>query len=226
MIQFSSLTTPPFFVDGIAEIQVVAIKLLSTIFSKSAFLRKNIIFDLLNSLHRLPSSKNPKNCYRLSSNEYISNFTILILQLVQSVVKLPPLYKKSHAVDEGGEGTEELGPVDDKVVLDSYEEAKMMTAYFLTGFLSRCSLYLSLAIQREVIDNNFCRCTKAEEIYKRLFVQFLQELLCTLYRPEWPVSELLITVLGSILVKVSDLTSLRLILKDKIIHLVYAHERR
>lgn len=46
------------------------------------------------------------------------------------------------------------------------------------------------------------RCAaKSEENYRQLFEQFLQDVLAALYRPAWPVAELMLTVLGNLLVK-------------------------
>lgn len=91
MIQLSSLSTPLFFVDNIPDLQFQCMKLLPIIFAKSKFLRKNILMDLLNSLHRLPSNRNNKNSYRLgtlNNTEFISNFSALVLLLIQSTVKV------------------------------------------------------------------------------------------------------------------------------------------
>lgn len=44
--------------------------------------------DLLSSVHRLPPTKTSKNSYRMTADEWISNMTVLIMQLVQSVVKV------------------------------------------------------------------------------------------------------------------------------------------
>ncbi|KAI1712006.1 HEAT repeat associated with sister chromatid cohesion domain-containing protein [Ditylenchus destructor] len=184
IIQLSTLATPPFFIDNIAEVQVQSIKLLSTIFSKSPFLRKHIIDDLLNSLHRLPSTKNQRNSYRLGGNDYITNFTVLILQLLQSAVKLPFHNKRSGHLSEDISGGEDMildEQLDDRVVLDSYKDAESLAKYFLYHFLTRCT-------------------AKSEDDYRRLFEQFLQEVLMALYRPEWPIAELVLSVLGCLLV--------------------------
>lgn len=46
------------------------------------------------------------------------------------------------------------------------------------------------------------RCTlKGEEDYRPLFENFVQDLLSTVNKPEWPASELLLSLLGKILVK-------------------------
>lgn len=47
-----------------------------------------------------------------------------------------------------------------------------------------------------------CRCTtKGEEDYRPLFENFVQDLLSTVNKPEWPSSELLLSLLGRILVR-------------------------
>ncbi|VDK72975.1 unnamed protein product, partial [Onchocerca ochengi] len=44
-------------------------------------------------------------------------------------------------------------------------------------------------------------CTaKSEEDYRRLFDQFVHDLLTALYKPEWPAAEMLLTLLGNVLV--------------------------
>ncbi|KAL3116765.1 hypothetical protein niasHT_004266 [Heterodera trifolii] len=196
LVQLCSLGHPAFFVDGVPELQMQAIKLLPTIFAKCPAQRKPLLFDLINSLHRLPPTRqqqNLRNIYRLSATEYISNFTVLILQLIQSVVQLPTRkypqhhHHHNHGASEGGgrrsrrsstEGGEDLN---DRQVLDSYEEAKRMAAYFLGGFLGKCT-------------------ARSEDDYRRLFEQFLQDIMVALYRPLWPVTELFVTVLGNLLV--------------------------
>lgn len=41
---------------------------------------------------------------------------------------------------------------------------------------------------------------KDEEDYRPLFENFLQDLLVTLNRPDWPAAEVLLTLLGKLLV--------------------------
>ena len=88
MFQLSSLCTPPFFIENVPEVQMQAIKLLPIIFAKCAPLRKTLLYDLLNSLHRLSPQRNMRNSYRISATESIGNFTVLILQLVQATVQV------------------------------------------------------------------------------------------------------------------------------------------
>uniref|UniRef100_A0A7E4ZYF2 Nipped-B protein n=1 Tax=Panagrellus redivivus TaxID=6233 RepID=A0A7E4ZYF2_PANRE len=176
VVQLSTMANAPFFVDSIGEIHMASIQLLSIIFRKYEDLRAGIIHELLMSVHNIPSNKNPKNCYRLSNNEYIHNFTVLLLQLVQSVVVIPPI--KRNAEGEKEPVTEE----DDSLIVASVNEAKKWAGVFLNRFLHRCT-------------------AKAEEDYRRRFETFLHDLLSALYRPDWPAAELMLTVLGNLLVQ-------------------------
>uniref|UniRef100_A0AC35FYQ6 Nucleolar complex-associated protein 3 N-terminal domain-containing protein n=1 Tax=Panagrolaimus sp. PS1159 TaxID=55785 RepID=A0AC35FYQ6_9BILA len=171
----STMASTPFFVDGIGQIQMASIQLLSVIFRKYETFRHDIMKELLFSIHQLPPAKNLKNCYRLSSNEYVHNFTVLILQLIQSVVIIPARKRSDDGDDE--KPTDE----DDTFIDGCFKEAKKWAVTFLKSFLHKCT-------------------AKAEEDYRRKFELFLQDLLAALYRPDWPAAELMLTVLGSILV--------------------------
>lgn len=85
-----SLSTPVFFIDGVAELQIEGTRLLSNLFHilPEPNFRRSLIQELLESIHRLPSNKNHRNCYRLSETQWVSNFVVLILQLIQSVIKV------------------------------------------------------------------------------------------------------------------------------------------
>uniref|UniRef100_A0A915M9B9 Nipped-B protein n=1 Tax=Meloidogyne javanica TaxID=6303 RepID=A0A915M9B9_MELJA len=177
MIQLSSLCTPPFFVENVPEVQKQSIKLLPIIFAKCPTLRRTILLDLLNMVHKLPLTRNIRNSHRLSANESIGNFTVLILQLIQSA--LPPRKTVHHKNDYRHEKI--IRDSDDKIVVDSFDEAKKLAAFFLGGFLGKCT-------------------AKAEDDYRRLFELFLSDILVALHRPMWPVAEMILTVLGNLLV--------------------------
>ncbi|VDO61860.1 unnamed protein product [Onchocerca flexuosa] len=108
-----------------------SIKLLSAIFSRYENFRKSIIQDLLSSVHRLPPTKTSKNSYRMTSDEWISNMTVLIMQLVQSVVKIPRRRRSEESFDV------EEATVDDTIVKDSVVECQKMASLFLSGFLAK-----------------------------------------------------------------------------------------
>ncbi|EJD74524.1 CBR-PQN-85 protein, variant [Loa loa] len=176
VLQLCTLASGPFFVDNVGELQMQSIKLLSAIFSRYENFRKSIIQDLLSSVHRLPPTKTSKNSYRMTADEWISNMTVLIMQLVQSVVKVPRRRRSDEPLDVSEETT-----VDDTIVKDSVVECQKIASLFLSGFLAKCT-------------------AKSEEDYRRLFDQFVHDLLTALYKPEWPAAEMLLTLLGNVLV--------------------------
>jgi len=68
------------------------------------------------------------------------------------------------------------------VIKDKYETAVRTAANFLNVFLNKCG-------------------SKSEEIdYRPLFENFVQDLLTTVNKPEWPAAELLLSLLGKLLV--------------------------
>ncbi|GAB1597401.1 nipped-B-like protein A [Argonauta hians] len=190
ILQLSTLSVSPFFVENISEMQLNSMKLVTNIFSKYDKHRQLILEDIFASLARLPSTKRNLRNYRLNSEESIQMVTALALQLIQCVVKLPPpksietdicidekpiidkkiLEKKKKDIDE------------DVIIVTSYETA-MRTGYnFLSVFLKKCT-------------------AKSEDDYRPLFENFVQDLLSTVNKPEWPASELLLSLLGRILVQ-------------------------
>ena len=62
-------------------------------------------------------------------------------------------------------------------------------------------LYIRCVLQEDLHVLYMDRCTtKGEEDYRPLFENFVQDLLSTVNKPEWPSSELLLSLLGRILV--------------------------
>lgn len=67
--------------------------------------------------------------------------------------------------------------------------ARTTASNFLYVFLAKCS-------------------SKTEEIdYRPIFENFVQDLLTTVNKPEWPAAELMLSVLGKLLVKIASLIS-------------------
>ena len=61
------------------------------------------------------------------------------------------------------------------------------------------------------------RCTtKSEEDYRPLFENFVQDLLSTVNKPEWPAAELLLSLLGRLLVNIIRIN------KDKSKRLIFS----
>lgn len=70
----------------------------------------------------------------------------------------------------------------DVLIISKYETAYRTAANFLSVFLNKCG-------------------SKTEEIdYRPLFENFVQDLLTTVNKPEWPATELLLSLLGKLLV--------------------------
>lgn len=69
------------------------------------------------------------------------------------------------------------------MICNKYEKATTTAGTFLAVFLSKCG-------------------SKSEDIdYRPLFENFVQDLLTTVNKPEWPATELLLSLLGKMLVK-------------------------
>ncbi|KAF8784326.1 nipped-B-like protein [Argiope bruennichi] len=188
ILQVSTLGVSPFFVEGISELQLNALRLVTTVFSRYEKHRQLILEDILASIARLPTSKRSLRNYRLNSEENIQMLTALVLQLIHSVVKLPePDLKAEYLSNEerpnNPETKEKIYVDKDVLFITSYEASVTTAVNFLSVFLKKCG-------------------TKNEEMdYRPLFENFVQDLLSTVNKPEWPASELLLSVLGRILVR-------------------------
>lgn len=173
VLHASSMGISPFFVERVSDLQLAALKLVTTIFAKYDKHRKLLLDDILASMARLPSTKRSLRSYRLSSEEYIQMLTALVLQLVQSMVEIPSnlsLKQQDTSVDP------------DIVIVTKFKAARSTASSFLYVFLAKCS-------------------SKSEEIdYRPLFENFVQDLLTTVNKPEWPAAELMLSVLGNLLV--------------------------
>ncbi|PNF24471.1 Nipped-B-like protein [Cryptotermes secundus] len=190
VLHASSMGVAPFFVESVSELQLSALKLVTTIFTKYEKHRRLLLDDILASIARLPSSKRSLRSYRLNSEEHIQMLTALVLQLIQCVVVLPERFQaegSEKSQNDGKENEEEkkdkLVNVDrDVLIISKYETAYRTAANFLSVFLNKCG-------------------SKTEEIdYRPLFENFVQDLLTTVNKPEWPATELLLSLLGKLLV--------------------------
>lgn len=181
----ASVAMTPFFVANVGSLQVSAMVLSSNIFSRAEdTLRFSMVTDFLSSLHRAPqySQKNTNNGYTLPDGSWISTTTALFIQLVQATIKVPK--HKRHADEEE---LAKRAKKDEGLVKEAFLQASKVTNAFLNGFLAKCSQ------KGNKMDG--------EEDYRILFSNFLQELLSALNSPEWPAAEMILTALGSLLVK-------------------------
>ncbi|TNN80636.1 Nipped-B-like protein A [Liparis tanakae] len=180
ILQVSSMGITPFFVENVSELQLCAIKLVTAVFSRYEKHRQLILEEIFTSLARLPTSKRSLRNFRLNSSDkdgeplYIQMVTALVLQLIQCVVHLP---NDKDIFDEYESKVDQ-----DVLITNSYETAMRTAQNFLSVFLKKCGS------------------KQAEEDYRPLFENFVQDLLSTVNKPEWPAAELLLSLLGRLLV--------------------------
>ncbi|XP_023072268.1 nipped-B-like protein isoform X4 [Piliocolobus tephrosceles] len=183
ILQVSSMGITPFFVENVSELQLCAIKLVTAVFSRYEKHRQLILEEIFTSLARLPTSKRSLRNFRLNSSDmdgepmYIQMVTALVLQLIQCVVHLPSSEKDSNAEEDSNKKVDQ-----DVVITNSYETAMRTAQNFLSIFLKKCGS------------------KQGEEDYRPLFENFVQDLLSTVNKPEWPAAELLLSLLGRLLV--------------------------
>uniref|UniRef100_A0A673NE71 Nipped-B protein n=1 Tax=Sinocyclocheilus rhinocerous TaxID=307959 RepID=A0A673NE71_9TELE len=186
ILQVSSLGITPFFVENVSELQLCAIKLVTAVFSRYEKHRQLILEEIFTSLARLPTSKRnlrnfsmciDYNLCRLNSSDvdgepmYIQMVTALVLQLIQCVVHLP----SDKDFDDDNDRK-------DVLITNSYETAMRTAQNFLSVFLKKCGS------------------KQGEDDYRPLFENFVQDLLSTVNKPDWPAAELLLSLLGRLLV--------------------------
>ncbi|XP_056146171.1 nipped-B-like protein A isoform X2 [Lampris incognitus] len=180
ILQVSSMGITPFFVENVSELQLCAIKLVTAVFSRYEKHRQLILEEIFTSLARLPTSKRSLRNFRLNSSDqdgepmYIQMVTALVLQLIQCVVHLP---SDKDTLDEYDSKVDH-----DVLITNSYETAMRTAQNFLSVFLKKCGS------------------KQGEEDYRPLFENFVQDLLSTVNKPEWPAAELLLSLLGRLLV--------------------------
>ncbi|XP_041674034.1 nipped-B protein isoform X3 [Drosophila eugracilis] len=200
ILPLSTMAIEPFFVDNIDTLQFVCLELVTTIFRKEKYdkIRNSILGDILTSIDRLSSSKKNLRPYKLSNNGgNIQMVTALVLQLIQCATILPDslcdngkLSNKpqlSAAIAEDLASGKSVQLNQDILVLQKYDVAVSIGGNFLTTFLNKCK-------------------TRSNETdFRPLFENFIHDLLATVNKPEWPASELLLSLLGTMLVRyVSD----------------------
>lgn len=86
----------------------------------------------------------------------------------------------------------------DLLIISKYEAAISVGGTFLTSFLNKC------------------RSRNEEVDFRPLFENFVHDLLTTVNKPEWPATELLLSLLGTMLVSVSNyfLCALGIVITD------------
>ncbi|VDM61376.1 unnamed protein product [Angiostrongylus costaricensis] len=182
----ASIAIQAFFVNNVGELQQSACNLAANIFTSAKEpVRIGMLNDILNSLHRSPAGRNANNGYRFGPEQWISNTTVLVLQLLQSVVRVPERIHNKGDKREDPDSEPDWQP--DSIVPSSYKEVQSLAQVFASGFLSRCS---SKGNRNE-----------SEEDYRALFDCFLQDMLTAFNKPEFPAAEMFLQVVGNLLVK-------------------------
>lgn len=144
--------------------------------------RSCILNDILTSVDRLPCSKRNLRPYKLAhSGGSIQMVTALVLQLIQCSAVLPDSLidkkKKYSTLDNDAKLDKDV------IMRDKYDTAISIGGNFLTTFLNKC------------------KSRSGETDFRPLFENFIHDLLTTVNKPEWPASELLLSLLGTLLVK-------------------------
>ncbi|UJR14694.1 hypothetical protein I4U23_001687 [Adineta vaga] len=170
ILAISSFTVSCIYVENIVDLQAHSLRILTELFSRYEHHRDSILEDLLLSLARLPTSKKSLRCYRLPSGESIQMFTALIMHLIHAPVTLASTINVSIT-----DSTNEIH------LLNTYSTAQNLAFKFLTLFFRSCGT------------------KQGEDDYRIVFENFLADLLVTANRPEWPASEILLTLLSRIL---------------------------
>lgn len=156
------------------------------IFRKEIYVkyRSCILNDILTSVDRLPCSKRNLRPYKLAHNGgSIQMVTALVLQLIQCSAVLPDSLienknkKKYNSIDNDAKADKDV------IMRDKYDTAISIGGNFLTTFLNKC------------------KSRSGETDFRPLFENFIHDLLTTVNKPEWPASELLLSLLGTLLVK-------------------------
>ncbi|RWS29388.1 nipped-B-like protein [Leptotrombidium deliense] len=182
------------------EIQLNALRLTTSIFSQYSSHRSMILDEILHSIARLPTNKRGRVSYKVDgedgSTAAISMFSALLLQLIQSLFtpnecKKDEKSKKSNVeINAKEKDAEKETKKQLAQTLRQQYDAALRTAYsFLSTFLRKsCGLTVG-AVGGQ-----------ADADYKVIFECLVNDLMTTLYKPNWPAAQLLTQVLIKICV--------------------------
>ncbi|XP_064386068.1 nipped-B-like protein isoform X2 [Halichondria panicea] len=179
ILNLTGLGIVPFFVENVSVLQLSALRLVRSIFSRYEKHRDLIIEEIFSSLAKLPTSKRNLRSFKLSNGGSIQMLTALVLQLVQCLV----------SPRDNSDGTELKGDELDLQLTTGYDLALSIANKFLTKFQKKCTG------------------GKDEDDYRPLFENFVQDLLSTLNLPEWPASEAVLTLLARLLTRTFSVRS-------------------
>ncbi|XP_003373935.1 putative HEAT repeat-containing domain protein [Trichinella spiralis] len=225
VLQMSSLGVNSFFVENISDLQMSSLRLLSTVFGRYEKHRQLILEEILASLYRLPTAKRGIRSYRQAPKALIRS----TIEFGMFHTNGHGAHYATDADDNlprpacvgrrpcGGRFGE---PQDCRRVRGSSEAESGRRGSVAGvdrlrgGHPDGAQFFVRLFEKVPTTNNNndgkwlFVNCcrrfrctTKCEEDYKSLFEDFVRDLLAALNRPEWPVAELLLKLLGTVLQK-------------------------
>ncbi|KRX59134.1 Nipped-B-like protein, partial [Trichinella sp. T9] len=223
VLQMSSLGVNSFFVENISDLQMSSLRLLSTVFGRYEKHRQLILEEILASLYRLPTAKRGIRSYR-QAPKALTRSTIEFGMFhtnghgahyatdADDNLPRPACVGRRPCGGRFGE------PPDRRRVRGSSEAESGRRGSVAGvdrlrgGHPDGAQFFVRLFEKVPTTNNNskwlFVNCcrrfrctTKCEEDYKSLFEDFVRDLLSALNRPEWPVAELLLKLLGTVLQK-------------------------
>ena len=178
VITMSTLTVMCFFVENINDLQLECLKIVTCLFTRYPKHRQLVFDDIFASLIKLHPTKRNARAYKCFNGvDSIQMFSALVLQLLQSEVCTLDLFNPTffNSSDVSFEERETH-------LINTYESSCQTAKKFLSLFFSKCK-------------------TKQTDFdFRPLFESFIQDLLITVNKPEWPVTETILNLLGIILV--------------------------
>ncbi len=133
--------------------------------------------DIFASLIKLHPTKRNSRAFKCFDGDSIQIFSALILQLLQSEVSTLDFFNR----------------IDSRQSDISFEEKE---THLINTFESSCQTakkFLSMFFSK-------CKTKQADFDFRPLFENFIQDMLVTVNKPEWPVAETVLNLLGIILV--------------------------
>lgn len=178
VITLSSLSVMCFFVENINDLQLETLKILTNLFTRYEKHRQLVLDDILSSLVKLHSTKRNIRTYKCFNGDSIQMFSALLLQLIQCEVNTIDIMQLEVATSLDEITFEQK----ESHLINSYENSCQTAKKFLSVFFSKC------------------KTKQADSDFRPIFENFIQDLLITVNKPEWPVSEIILNLLGIILV--------------------------
>lgn len=177
VITLSSLSVMCFFVENINDLQLESLKILTNIFSRYSKHRQLVLDDILNSLVKLHPNKRNSRLYKCLNGDSIQMFSALLLQLIQCEVTTIDNFQHELRDEKNEELTFEEK---ETFLINSFEDSSQTAKKFLSMFFTKC------------------KAKQADSDFRPIFENFIQDLLITVNKPEWPVSETILNLLGNV----------------------------